>query len=138
MTKRNSRHFNRGRLFLLYRMKFLVPFLAALSKGTVHAVPFLLLISPKTEDSDIAPKSMSREFYLVNFSKLTNIHLYFTISQPRLKTESCFDISPCRSSLQPFAVVRHKSGLRDALRNLWLVVGIRHSLKDLLVILHTH
>lgn len=54
MTKRNSRHFNRGRLFLLYRMKFLAPFLAALSKGTVHAVPFLLLISPKTEDSDIA------------------------------------------------------------------------------------
>ncbi len=90
MTKRNSRHFNRGRLFLLYRMKFLAPFLAALSKGTVHAVPFLLLISPKTEDSDIATKSMSREFYLVNFSKMTNIHLYFTISQPRLKTESLF------------------------------------------------
>ncbi len=90
MTKRNSRHFNRGRLFLLYRMKFLAPFLAALSKGTVQAVPFLLLISPKTEDSDIAPKSMSREFYLLNISKMTYIHLFFTISQLRLKTESLF------------------------------------------------
>lgn len=90
MTKQNSRHFNRGRLFLLYRMKFLAPFLAALSKGTVQAVPFLLLISPKTEDSDIVPKSMSREFYLLNISKMTYIHLYFTISQLRLKTESLF------------------------------------------------